>query len=78
MISIILALPMICLGAYPTVLFHGMGDACLMPGMGGIKKHLDKYMPTECVESAPSVASIVGGSFLSQCEAACEKVKEKY
>ena len=73
-----LALPILTLSSYPILLFHGMGDACVMPGMKGIKKTFDKTAPTTCIESAAFGLSIGLKSFTSQCTDACDKVKKDF
>ena len=52
---------------YPVAVFHGLGDACFMPGMKDFTKTLEEGAKNtaKCFESGASLLSIFGKSFKS-------------
>jgi hypothetical protein len=62
---LIFALIKVFLCKYPIAIFHGMGDACLMPGMSNFTKKIgnDTKSKSKCFESGASFLSVFGRSF---------------
>jgi hypothetical protein len=59
-------------------IFHGLGDACLNINHGFANEIAEKLNGTyvKCINSGESVFSILGESFKSQGEEACENLKK--
>jgi hypothetical protein len=64
---LLVVLPVLLNASLPVAIFHGLGDACVLESVTGfpayIKSQLEEGTHVECIESAPSILSIVGKSF---------------
>jgi palmitoyl-protein thioesterase len=62
---------------YPVAIFHGIGDACQTNGMQEFTKifydSLKVY--SKCIESGGAIHDLLGSSFLTQAQTACESIK---
>lgn len=68
--------PEVELTGTPTVMFHGMGDACINPGIGQIDKIISKGTGgyVKCIEvGLPSIGEVVN-NFETVAEKSCKKV----
>ena len=76
---LLLLLPTLLI-ATPTLVFHGLGDSCLNPGMKAFTKHLNKELdtPAHCIESGSFLISMFFRSFEQQSKKACEKVQKDF
>lgn len=63
--------------AYPTVIFHGFGDACGNPGMAEFTKEIADQTGAhaECIEIGNGAETSIFENFETQAEDACNKVK---
>mgnify|MGYP001806949364 CR=1 FL=1 len=62
--------------AVPTAIFHGMGDACIHPGMHSFAKKIadETGAYAKCVEIGNGSMTSLFENFEKQAEEACEKV----
>ena len=62
--------------AVPTAIFHGLGDACLYPGMHSFTKEIEKQTGAfaKCVEVGNGTITSFADSMANQAEKACEAI----
>lgn len=77
---LVLLLPVLLNASLPVAIFHGLGDACIIEKFTGfpayIKSQMDENTHVACIESGPSVLSIVLKSFMAQAEGACARLQQ--
>lgn len=64
--------------ALPVAIFHGLGDACIFPGMWRMTNYFSKNLDntySRCIETGGNVIDWFT-SFESQAKRGCEKIKE--
>lgn len=64
--------------AVPTAIFHGMGDACIYPGMHSFSKEIGEQTGdyAACVEVGNGTLTSLFENFEKQAETACQKIQQ--
>ena len=64
--------------AVPTAIFHGLGDACIYPGMHHFTKQIKEGTGdyAKCVEVGNGSITSITDNFMDQAEKACNKLLE--
>lgn len=70
------ALAVASVSAIPTAIFHGMGDACIYPGMHSFTKEIKEQTGdyAKCLEVGNGSISSLTDNFQDQADKACQKL----
>lgn len=70
------ALAVAAANAVPTAIFHGMGDACIYPGMHSFTKDIKEQTGdyAKCIEVGNGSITSLHDNFMDQAEKACNNL----
>lgn len=74
--TFVAALAVASVSAIPTAVFHGLGDACIYPGMKSFTKDIAKETGdyAKCLEVGNGSITSMTDNFMDQAEKACNKL----